>query len=57
MDYVKYQFGDAANTLAAAEQFILTTNSLYNWGYEVGVGEIGYYTGRPNENNFTFHKL
>lgn len=57
MAYLKLQFGDAANTLSAAEQFILTTNSLYNWGYEVGIGEIGYYTGRPQENNFTFHKL
>lgn len=55
--FLKKQFGDDANTLAAAEQFVLSTNSKYNWAFEVGIGEIGYYTGRPQDGNFEFHKL
>ena len=57
VNYFKYQFGDASKTLATAKQFVLTTNSKYNWNFEVGVGEIGYYTGLPQEGNFEFHKI
>ena len=57
MSVLKHQFGDAANTLAGARQLILTTNSKYNWNFEIGVGEVGYYTGQPCDDNFTFHKL
>ena len=51
------QFGDNDNAMASAKQLILTTNSKYNWAFEIGVGEVGYYTGQPCDDNFTFHKL
>ena len=57
MDYFTYQFGNTANTLQAVQQMTLATNSKYNYAFEVMVGEIGYYTGRIQTNDFTFHKL
>ncbi len=57
MNLLQKQFGNDANTLAGAKQFVLTTNSKYNYLFEVGIGEIGYYTGQPCDENFTFHKL
>lgn len=57
MDYFALQFGNEANTLAAAQQMTFATNSKYNYNFEVMIGEIGYYTGRIKTNDFTFHKL
>ena len=57
MKFLKLQFGSAENTLEAAKKFIMTTNSKYNYAFEIGIGEIGYYTGYPQTDNFEFHKL
>jgi len=57
MKLLKYQFGSAENTLATANQLVLTTNSKYNWAFEIGVGAVGYYTGEPVDDNFEYHSL
>ena len=54
---LNYQFGDASKTLANATSIILTTNSKYNWAFELLIGEIGYYTGEPCDEDFTYHRL
>lgn len=52
-----WQFGSDANkSLTAVKQFILTTNSKYNWNFEIVIGEIGYYTGTLGE-DAVYHKL
>lgn len=52
-----WQFGSDANkSLTAVKQFIMTTNSLYNWNFEIVIGEIGYYTGTLGE-DAVYHKL
>lgn len=54
IDSMGWQFGSAANkSLTAITEILFTTNSMYNWNYEVVIGEIGYYTGELSENNFT----
>lgn len=41
-----WQFGSEANKdLSKMESLILTTNSKYNWNFEIAIGEVGYYTG------------
>ena len=57
MRLIKHQFGDNAEAMKGARQLLFTTNSRYNWNFEIGVGEVGYYTGQPCDENFTFHKL
>ena len=38
-----WQFGTAANrSLAKIDTLTITTNSKYNWAYEVIIGEVGY---------------
>lgn len=52
-----WQFGSDANkSLTAVKQFIMTTNSRYNWNFEIVIGEIGYYTGTLGE-DAVYHKL
>lgn len=54
MDSMGWQFGSAANkSLSAITEILFTTNSKYNWNYEVVIGEVGYYTGELSDNNFT----
>lgn len=58
MSAMGWQFGqDADKDLTKISSFVMTTNSYYNWAYEVIVGEMGYYTGTLGEEDFTFHKL
>ncbi len=42
--------------LTTVKNFLMTTNSQYNWNFEVVIGEIGYYTGDPTDGG-EFHKL
>lgn len=52
-----WQFGTAANkSLSAIDTLILTTNSRYNWNFEIVIGEVGYYTGTA-ENPGTLTKI
>ncbi|MEG2085785.1 MAG: hypothetical protein RR054_02715 [Clostridia bacterium] len=56
MDSIKKQFGDAVD-LAFVKNFVLTTNSEYNWNYQMTIGEIGFYDGELNDKNTKFTKL
>lgn len=52
-----WQFGSDANkTLAAVQQLIFTTNSKFNYNFEIMIGEVGYYTGVLGE-DAVYHKL
>lgn len=54
MSSMGWQFGSAANkNLNAITELLFTTNSKYNYNYEVVIGEVGYYTGDLADNNFT----
>ena len=57
MSVLKYQFGGEGNTLETVTNILFTTNSKYNWLFETGIGEIGFYTGQPCDDAFTFTKL
>ena len=58
MDAMAWQFGDEADRdLTEIERIILTTDSYYNYNYDIIVGEIGYYTGEAGTADFQFHKL
>ncbi len=58
MNSMNWQFGaDADRNLALIDNLVFTTNSKYNFDYEIIFGEIGYYTGTLGEEDFTFHKL
>ncbi len=56
MSSMNWQWGGDTNTLATVKNFLMTTNSQYNWAYEVVIGEIGYYTGNPTDGG-EFHKI
>ena len=56
MASISKQFGSDSD-LTAMTQLVMTTNSKYNWNFEVGFGEIGYYTGEIGYNDFTYHRL
>lgn len=46
MKELSWQFGSDANRdMSKMESLILTTNSRYNWNFEIAIGEVGYYTG------------
>lgn len=58
MTAMGWQFGkDADKDLAQIDTLVFTTNSKYNWAYEIIFGEVGYYTGSLGTDDFTFHKL
>ena len=58
MTAMGWQWGsDAEKDLTKIHQLLLTTNSLYNYNYEILIGEVGYYTGTMGTNDFEFHKL
>ena len=43
MENMAWQFGAAADkSLATIDTLTITTNSKYNWAYEVIIGEVGY---------------
>lgn len=43
IENMAWQFGTAANrSLAKIDTLTITTNSKYNWAYEVIIGEVGY---------------
>jgi hypothetical protein len=42
IDSIVYQFGDAGNTLSGVDNFLLTTNTMYNFNFTVSIGAVGY---------------
>lgn len=43
LSHMSWQFGATADrSLAAIDTLTITTNSQYNWAYEIVVGEVGY---------------
>ncbi len=42
MDHLHYQFGDAGNGLSGINNFLVTTNSLYNYAFTISIGAVGY---------------
>lgn len=54
---LKLQFGTDTNTLATSKNLVLTTNSRYNFLFETLIGEIGFYTGQPCDEDFTYNRL
>ncbi len=54
IDRLVYQFGDAEHTLEAAKNFLITTNSLYNFDFSVSIGSIGYYDGDPMDSQSSY---
>lgn len=58
MTTMDWQFGNVADKdLTKISSFLMTTNSFYNYAFEIIIGEVGYYTGTLGEEDFTFHKL
>ena len=55
--HINYQFGGAEQTLSKVTTFTFATNTFYNYNFEIGIGEIGYYTGRIQTGDFTFHEM
>ena len=51
------QFGDETHTLETVNALVMTTNSKYNFNFELLYGEVGYYTGEPCDSDFTYHRL
>ncbi len=56
MSSMTWQWNPDNNDLTTVKNFLLTTNSQFNWAYEVVIGEIGYYTGNPTDDG-QFHKI
>ncbi len=56
MSSMAWQWGGESNDLTTVKNFLMTTNSVYNWAFDVVIGEVGYYTGDP-ANGGQFHKL
>ncbi len=56
MSSMAWQWGGDSNDLTTVKNFLMTTNSVYNWAFDVVIGEVGYYTGDPT-NGGQFHKL
>ena len=54
---LNYQFGDEEKGKDAINTIIFTTNSKYNWAFEILIGEIGYYTGEVVDEDFEYHRL
>ena len=48
--------GDAS-ILGAITALQLQTNNRWDYNFEIMIGEIGYYTGTPGNDDLTFHKL
>lgn len=57
MSSLKYQFGNQANTLAAINNFLVTTNSVYNFNFEISIGKIGYFDGHPENEATNYHPI
>ncbi|HAK05351.1 MAG TPA: hypothetical protein DCM23_01445 [Firmicutes bacterium] len=43
MAHLHYQFGDAMNDLTGIDNFLVTTNTKYNFAFTVSIGAIGYF--------------
>lgn len=58
MASMAWQFGsDADKDLSGIDTLILTTNSRYNWNFEITIGEVGYCIGEPNTQGSSFTKI
>lgn len=49
MESLHYQFGEVGNTLSAVNNFLITTNALYNYNYQISINKIGYFDGHPED--------
>lgn len=49
--------GAETRNLALVNSVFFETNALYNFGFEMIVGEIGYYVGTPGESNSSYVEL
>jgi len=54
--FTKVWWDGVGGTLVNASSLFIETNALYNWNWEVKIGEIGYYTGEP-ANGGVYKKL
>lgn len=45
LDSIVYQFGDAGNNLSGVDNFLLTTNTMWNYNFTVSIGAVGYLDG------------
>src|SRR5690554_4930875 len=54
MESLRFQFGNAENTLDAVNNFLITTNALYNFNFQVSVNKIGYFDGHPEDQSSTY---
>lgn len=57
MDAIVHQFGSGTNTLATAKSIVLTTNSKYNYNYQLSIGEVGFYNGVLGDSDTVYTKL
>ena len=57
IDSLKYQFGDNTKTLAAVNNFLVTTNSLYNFNFQISIGQIGFFTGHPENEGSVYSPI
>ena len=55
MENLAWQSG--SGDLTRVNSVFFTTNALYNFNFELTVGEVGYYVGTPGESGSTFTKL
>lgn len=49
MSSMGWQWNNSNSNLTKVKSFYYTANDIYNWNYEITIGEIGYYTGDPAE--------
>jgi len=42
ISHLHYQFGDAGNGLSAVNNFLVTTNSVYNYAFAISIASVGY---------------
>ena len=47
MASLAWQWNNNGSDLTSVSSFYITTNSQYNWAWQVTIGEIGFYTGDP----------
>lgn len=58
MDSMVWQFGEETDKdLTKVNSLILTTNSLYNWAFEIVVGEVGYCIGEPGTAGSLYNRV
>lgn len=56
MSAMDWQWNNNSSDLTQVSYFYLTTNSLYNYNWEMSIGSIGYYDGDPSSTG-VYHSL